>query len=484
MAAADVVDKVISGVVTVAIYQSDIVLKPLGFRGNPSDIAYSKALDLAGAQSSGSGFVIKQNNKYYIITNAHVVQKASDEYGSVFIYSIYSTKYEAKVLGGDSFYDLAVLEFKTIPGNEISPVIFRKSDTRVGETVYAIGNPLGDYPYTVSNGIISAKNRIRGGMTGRFGFLQSTATVIWGNSGGPLVDVNGDVVGINSKVAFTEMDGKAMWLPHINFALESGICLRLISDIINNGGLIKRAYFGVEINKESLIESKGSYYKAVANQSTVNQLPIIGNIIPGSPADAELNKFIGYKIDVIDDTPIKTVQDALSVFEKVKPGKTVTFTLSKQGQVSKIKVKSTQSDASANSQIGNLILNKMGCKILSAENNMLSVSFPNSNISAENSGAFNETINLGTKTKVTSNLLFKNDWTIIGGGVYSEDNSQVWTIKDATDAGTILRLCGENGFIDLILLKKGADPKVSSNYLVKRLIFSENNYIRRQSLWY
>lgn len=72
----DLVDKVIGGVVTVGIYQSDLVLKPMGFRGNTSDLGYSKALDLSGARGSGSGFVVKYNNKYYIITNHHVKRQA------------------------------------------------------------------------------------------------------------------------------------------------------------------------------------------------------------------------------------------------------------------------------------------------------------------------------------------------------------------------------------------------------------------------
>ncbi len=480
----DIVDKVISGVVTVAIYQSDVVLKPMGFRGSPSDLAYSKVLDLSGAQGSGSGFIIKENNKYYIITNAHVVQNATQDEGSIYIYTVNSSKYEAMLIGGDSFYDLAVLEFRTQPGNEISAVNFRTTDIRVGEPVYAIGNPLGDYPYTVSDGIISAKNRIRGGMTGRFGFLQSTATVIWGNSGGPLVDASGEVVGINSQIAFTQMDGNAMWLPHINFALEAAICRRLVNDIINNNGLVKRAYIGVEVNKESLVESKGSYYKSMNDQAAVNQLVTISNVITGSPADGILNKYIGYKIDAVNDAPVKSVQDVLGVFETVRPGETVSFTLSQKDQPVNVKVKASQASASANSDIGKLTLNKMGCNTLPSEDNTLSISFNKSGFSSYGNNSSGDAFELENKTKISSAVLFGNEWMVIGGGVYAESNSQIWTIKDLTDMGTVLRLCGENGFVDLILLRKGSDPKVASNYVAKRFIFSGANYIRRQSLWY
>ncbi|MDX5320203.1 MAG: trypsin-like peptidase domain-containing protein, partial [Bacteroidota bacterium] len=244
--APDMLEKAISSVVTVAVYKTEDVKQALGYRGI-SDKAYEKVLDLSDSKSSGSGFVIERNGKKYVITNAHVIEHASTDADALYVYSIDRTKYQVKVVGGDSFYDLAVLEFITPPGKEIEVIDFRKEDARIGEQVYAIGNPLGEYPYTVTDGIISAKNRVRGGITGKFGFLQSTATVIWGNSGGPLVDAQGKVLGINSQIAFAKRGGTQIWQPQINFALEAEISNRLINDILSNNGLVKRAWLGLEV---------------------------------------------------------------------------------------------------------------------------------------------------------------------------------------------------------------------------------------------
>ena len=250
----DMLENTLKGIVTVAIYKTDFAKKPLGFRGAPSDLAYSKVLDLSGAKESGSGFIVEYNNKYYVITNAHVVENAASQDGSIYVYTISYKKHAAKIVGGDTFYDLAVLEFtEPVPDGEIEALKFKPEEARLGDQVFAIGNPLGDYPFSVSDGIISAKNRIRGGITGRFGFLQTTATIIWGNSGGPLVDINGNVAGINSQIAFADRDNSSIWQPQINFALEANIAQRLIHDILDNNGLVKRAYLALRLLRMKLI---------------------------------------------------------------------------------------------------------------------------------------------------------------------------------------------------------------------------------------
>lgn len=83
----DMVENVLKGVVIVAVYQTHAAMKPMGFRGEPSEMAYSKVLDLTGAKKSGFGFIINYNNKDYIITNAHVVQTASSQSGSIYVFT-------------------------------------------------------------------------------------------------------------------------------------------------------------------------------------------------------------------------------------------------------------------------------------------------------------------------------------------------------------------------------------------------------------
>ena len=292
---ADILENAMSSVVTVSVEKTDNTKQLLGFRGQDSDIAYEKALDLSKSKSSGSGFVIIKNNKKYIITNAHVIEQASELKGSVYVYSINRTKYEVKIIGGDSFYDIAVLEIVGATGPEIKPISFSSKDSRVGEKVFAIGNPLGEYPYTVSDGIISAKNRVRNGLTGKFGFLQSTATVIWGNSGGPLVNEKGQVVGINSQIAFANAGNQQIWQPQINFALEGLLSNRLNDNIINNNGRVKRCYLGIQLSQSY---EYSAYYKLMGGDGwlLVDSIPVITGAISGSPAEKFLKDKIGYQV--------------------------------------------------------------------------------------------------------------------------------------------------------------------------------------------
>ncbi|MCD4665850.1 MAG: trypsin-like peptidase domain-containing protein [Bacteroidales bacterium] len=326
----DMLENSLGAVVTVGVYKTDVAKHSLGFRGESAPkMAYEKALDMAEVTGSGSGFIIEKNGKLYVITNAHVVEDASNESGSIFIFSVNRSKYEVKLIGGDSFYDIAVLEFLDEPGSEISSVRFRDNDIRIGEKVYAIGNPLGEYPYTVTDGIISAKNRMRGGMTGKFGFLQTTATIIWGNSGGPLMDENGKVAGINSQIAFAETpNGDQILQSQINFALEAGISKRIVNDIITNNGRVKRAFIGLEISQKYGYEYTESYNYVPYE---IDTYPIISGIIPGSAASKLLSDKIGWQIKKINGKEIRNLEEVLGELEKVKPGSSVMFYLENNG---------------------------------------------------------------------------------------------------------------------------------------------------------
>lgn len=477
------VDYALSAVVTVAIYQTDVAMKPLGFRGNSNELAYSKALDLTGAKSSGSGFVIKKNNKLYVVTNAHVVQDAAATDGSIYIYSIGYKKYNMKLVGGDSFYDIAVLEFIDQPGQEITSVKFRTADVSVGESVYAIGNPLGDYPYSVTDGIISAKNRVRGGLTGKFGFLQSTATVIWGNSGGPLVDIAGDVVGINSQIAFAERGNDQIWQPQINFALEAGLSERLVNDIINNKGLIKRAYLGVEISQikiDSYYEKKYGY----SEKEEINPLPFISAVLPAGPAAEVLSAYVGYTITSINNETVRNVEEALGALEKAKPNDEITFNLVKNGQTAVAKVRAETSNVNSSAAISKYAVNRWGGKS-SSDNNLLSLNFVDKNTYASFRNKSSESISvLGNKNALAQDVLFSNQWLVVAAGLVSTNGNSLWKVTDDADLGAALRLTGLTGVIDLVLFAKGTDVSNQNNYIVKRFKLSGRDNTFKQTLWY
>jgi len=481
--AVKMVDYALSGVVTVAVYQTDVAMKPMGFRGNSNELAYSKALDLTGAKGSGSGFVVKKNGKLYVVTNAHVVQEAAEADGSIYVYSIGYKKYTAKIIGGDSFYDIAVLEFVDPPGSEITSLKFRTADINVGEQVFAIGNPLGDYPYTVTDGIISAKNRVRGGMTGKFGFLQSTATVIWGNSGGPLVDINGDVVGINSQIAFAERGKETIWQPQINFALEAGLSERLVNDVINNKGLIKRAYLGVEIARvkvDTYSQNKNGY----TDNEEIDPLPFISAVLPDGPSQQVLAAYVGYTITAINNESVRNVEEALGALEKLKPNDVVTFSLIKNGQTATVKVKSETSNIATSTAISKYAVGRWGGRSFT-ENNMLSLNFVDKATYAGFQKKSTEYIsNIGKENLMPSDVLFNNEWIVVGAGLLSTNGNAVWKVKDDADLGSALRLSGLSGVIDLILFRKGMDVSDEKNYIVKRFMLSGRDYTYKQTLWY
>ncbi|MCI5054573.1 MAG: trypsin-like peptidase domain-containing protein [Flavobacteriales bacterium] len=323
-----VLDEKLSAIVTVAIYESGDHDRVFGF-GESADvpIAYKGILDLAEAQSSGSGFVLSYNLKKYVVTNAHVINSAAEGDNSIVCYSINRTKYRMRVVGGDSFYDLAILEFIDKPGPELKTMSFRTEPLKVGTQVYSLGNPLGKYPYSVTDGIVSAKNRTLQGLTAKYGYLQHTATVIWGNSGGPLMDTEGNVAGINTRIEITEQGFSRYIQPQINFALEHKLAQELIIELLENEGRLIRSYFGVvfaQNNSYSFFDEDG------------DEKPYLQNVIKGSPGEAKLKPLIGSRLVSVNGNKTGNLQEALGVMEQIEPGETVKFEFDKDGTTSEV----------------------------------------------------------------------------------------------------------------------------------------------------
>ena len=300
-------ERTLPAVVTITVRVSDAMKTPFGFSPPAKDVAYQRALDLAGVKSTGSGFVIEHKGKKYVVTNAHVIEHAKASSGAVFAWSVSRTKYSVRVIGGDSFYDLAVLEFIGEPPNDdVTSLVFRSTEARIGKTVYALGNPGGRYPYAVTQGIIGAKNRVLGGTTGKFGYLQSTATTFTGNSGGLLLDSQGTVLGVSSQVGV--IDGT--WQPQLDFALEAPIAERVVTDILHNHGRVIRAYFGLIVAQDK--------HKACVRSGQCEK-PVLLGVVSGSPGES-LHARIGASLTKLNGTPVATVQDCLGEMEKARPG--------------------------------------------------------------------------------------------------------------------------------------------------------------------
>ena len=184
------------------------------------------------ATALGSGFIIDKEG--LVVTNNHVIQGAED----IFVSVNGSKEYKAKVIGKDPYMDLAVLQIES--EEKFQPVSFGDSDkARVGDWVIAIGNPFG-FGGTVTAGIISSRNRDIG-LTRYDDFIQTDASINQGNSGGPLFDLKGKVIGINTAII-----APASGSIGIGFAIPSNPASKVISQLIKYGET-KRGWLGVRI---------------------------------------------------------------------------------------------------------------------------------------------------------------------------------------------------------------------------------------------
>ncbi|MDQ3214604.1 MAG: trypsin-like peptidase domain-containing protein [Pseudomonadota bacterium] len=210
--------------------------------------------------SLGSGVVATRDG--FVLTNNHVVQ-AADE---IAVALSDGRQFEAKLVGADPESDLAVLK---IEARDLPAITFGRSDSlQVGDVVLAIGNPF-DVGQTVTMGIVSALGRSNLGINTFENFIQTDAAINQGNSGGALVDSNGNLVGINTAI-FSRTGGSI----GIGFAIPSTIVTQVMDQLIKSGK-VQRGYFGVEpedINSElaqllKLTRNEGVILKGVERAS-------------------------------------------------------------------------------------------------------------------------------------------------------------------------------------------------------------------------
>jgi len=206
----------------------------------PRPKPYENSFFLTRTGASGSGFVVRNGNLDYVVTNSHVVRDMNPD--KISVISLSGKRYAMILVGVDSIRDIAVLRFAQRPGPEISPATFRPAPVRIGERVYALGTPLGRYPSSVSDGIVSGVNRQSAGNSA--GYVQSTASLSGGNSGGPLVDSSGRVVGVNTWSA-VDVRKKQVQM-HLNFSLDAKVSADTVDQIIQKNR-VKRGSLGVLI---------------------------------------------------------------------------------------------------------------------------------------------------------------------------------------------------------------------------------------------
>ena len=262
-------------------------------------------------QATGTGFVYKTSNgKAYILTNQHVVEGA-DKVNIVFTDE---TEAEAKIVGGDKYSDVAVLSVSEDKIIDIAS-IGSSEELRVGDTTFTVGAPLDStvYSWTVTRGILSGKNRLVEVSTSNsrsiFGtvndyimkVLQTDAAINSGNSGGPLCNASGEVIGItNMKIASSSVEGMGFAIP-----IEDAI---KYADIFISGKEIEYPYFGISLYDYTGNDGTGVYVQTVESDSPAAKAGLKRGDLIVSFAGVETKNTAYFKYELYKHSPGETVE--------------------------------------------------------------------------------------------------------------------------------------------------------------------------------
>ena len=276
---------------------------------------------------AGSGVIISSDG--YILTCAHVVSGASQ-----ITVTIGDTDYTATVVGKDDTSDVAVLK---IDATGLTPATVGDSDSlSVGDSVLAVGNPLGQLGGTVTSGIVSALNRsvtIRGtSSTNTMSLIQMDASVSPGNSGGGLFNMNGELIGlVNAKSSSSDAEG-------LGFAIPINDAIQVAQDLLENGYVSGRPYMGIT-------------YIAVTDAQTAAQLNVnaygvyVVDVVQGGPADKAGLK-AGDRIVSIDGNEIAQKDDLGTLMQQHTAGDTLSITVARDGQMQTVSLTLGEKNAS------------------------------------------------------------------------------------------------------------------------------------------
>ena len=263
---------------------------------------------------AGSGVIISSDG--YILTCAHVVDGAS-----TITVTIGDKDYTATLVGEDTTSDIAVIK---IDADGLTPATVGNSDgLKVGQSVMAVGNPLGELGGTVTGGMISALNRsvtIQGSSSvNTMSLIQMDASVSPGNSGGGLFNMNGELIGlVNAKSSSSDAEG-------LGFAIPINDAIKVAQDLLENGYVSGRPYMGIT-------------YLAVTDAQTAAQLNVnaygvyVVDVVQGGPADKAGLK-TGDRIVSIDGTEIAQKDDLGTLIQQHAAGDTLSITVAREGQM-------------------------------------------------------------------------------------------------------------------------------------------------------
>ena len=268
---------------------------------------------------AGSGVIISSDG--YILTCAHVVDGAS-----TITVTIGDKDYTTTLVGEDTTSDIAVIK---IDADGLTPATVGNSDSlKVGQSVMAVGNPLGELGGTVTGGMISALNRsvtIQGSSSvNTMSLIQMDASVSPGNSGGGLFNMNGELVGIvNAKSSSSDAEG-------LGFAIPINDAIKVAQELLENGYVTGRPYLGIT-------------YLAVTDAQTASQLGVnaygvyVVEVVKGGPAE-KAGLQAGDRIVSVDGTEIASKDDLGTLMQKHAAGDTLSITIAREGQMQTVNV--------------------------------------------------------------------------------------------------------------------------------------------------
>lgn len=268
------------------------------------------------AAAAGSGFVITSDG--FILTNYHVVEGAN----TIKVAFVDGTTYDATLVGSEKENDIAVLK---IEATGLTPVVIGNSENiQVGEQVVAIGNPLGELTYSMTQGIISAKDRSITMENGEvMNMLQTDTAINSGNSGGPLFDMYGQVIGITSaKLSNSGESSSAANIEGLGFAIPINDIKDMVQDIIKNGYVTGKPYMGISVT--TIPETDATRYG-------MSQGALVQSVEQTScSAQAGLRK--GDIITAIDGKTITSSAELIEAKKTYQAGDTVTLDVERNGE--------------------------------------------------------------------------------------------------------------------------------------------------------
>jgi S1-C subfamily serine protease len=286
-------------------------------------------------EALGSGFVIDKDG--HIVTNYHVIEGASE----VFVNFSQEDRIKATIVGSDPQTDVALLKIDA-HRRALSPIsIGNSSAVRVGDDVVAIGNPFG-LDRTVTAGIVSALQRqiISPSNFPIDKVIQTDAAINKGNSGGPLLNAQGEVIGVNTQIATAGSEGNV----GIGFAVPINTVVSVVGELMRSGS-VEHAYLGVEMTDVTPAISQ------LANLP--EQGAMISNVVPGSPAakagllggdqnvivDGESYVLGGDIVTSVDGTSVASADDLRTAVGSKKPGDSIKLEIWRDGETKTVEVK-------------------------------------------------------------------------------------------------------------------------------------------------